>query len=375
MLVSDVPNYNKMERILVYLAHPAQFHFMKNTIRNLQNCGIETMIVIKTKDILSNLLNEEGFNFVNIQTKVRRNTKINIFLASLKRTLAILKIARRFKPDLLIGSGAPVAQVGWLLKITVITALEDDECIIKNLARMTYPFTTHIIVPNVCSVGKWDYKKIGYDGYMKLAYLHPNYFTPNHSILDKYGIDSKYILIRLAKLEAHHDVGIKGLTVDLVEQIIQMAEKNGYKALISSEAGIVEKFKPYQLIIRHTDIHHIMAFASLLISDSQSMSVEAAMLGTPNIRFSDFSGRISVLEELENVYGLTNGIRTDNSKRLIEMVTAFLSNNNIDVYRKRQEKMLNDKIDVTAFYTWFIENYPHSKDILKSDPDYQLRFK
>jgi hypothetical protein len=37
--------------------------------------------------------------------------------------------------------------------------------------------------------------------------------------------------------------------------------------------------------------------------------------------------------------------------------------------------MLNEKIDVTSFLTWFIENYPESEKIMKDNPDYQLNFK
>ena len=37
--------------------------------------------------------------------------------------------------------------------------------------------------------------------------------------------------------------------------------------------------------------------------------------------------------------------------------------------------MLSEKIDVTTFMVWFIENYPGSVKTMKDDPDYQLRFK
>ncbi len=37
--------------------------------------------------------------------------------------------------------------------------------------------------------------------------------------------------------------------------------------------------------------------------------------------------------------------------------------------------MLEDKIDVSAFMTWFIENHPESADIMKNNPDYQFRFR
>ena len=44
-------------------------------------------------------------------------------------------------------------------------------------------------------------------------------------------------------------------------------------------------------------------------------------------------------------------------------------------WQKRRQKMLADKIDVTAFMVWFVENYPESVRIMKENPDYQLRFK
>ena len=44
-------------------------------------------------------------------------------------------------------------------------------------------------------------------------------------------------------------------------------------------------------------------------------------------------------------------------------------------FQKRRRKMLTDKIDVTAFMVWFIENYPKSFKIMKDNPEYQYKFK
>ena len=43
--------------------------------------------------------------------------------------------------------------------------------------------------------------------------------------------------------------------------------------------------------------------------------------------------------------------------------------------KMRLLQKLKDKIDVTAFYLWFIENYPESAQGMRSNPDYQYRFK
>ena len=43
-----------------------------------------------------------------------------------------------------------------------------------------------------------------------------------------------------------------------------------------------------------TDMHHVMAFASLYIGDSQTMAAEAGVLGVPFVRFNDFVGRSAI---------------------------------------------------------------------------------
>ena len=334
------------------------------------------LILIKTKDILEDLLKEDGMDYVNIQNQPRGNGKLAILKASFQRTREVLKQAKAFKADVLIGTDSSVAQSARLLRKPAITVLEDDYEVIRNLAKLTFPYTDCILVPTVCGVGPYEEKKIGYHGYMKLAYLHPNVFQPNKEILAKYQLEENCVLIRLAKLVAHHDAGIKGLNVELVKRIIQMAEQKGRRVYITSETGLEEALRPYQLNIHYRDIHHVLAFAGLLISDSQSMSVEAAMLGVPSLRFSDFAGRISVLEELEQKYQLTFGIPTNEPQRLLSMVEELFAMPDLsDEFGRRRQKMLSEKIDVTAFLTWFIENYPESRRIMKNDPGYQWIFK
>lgn len=364
-------------KVLAYFGHPAQYHFLKFTIKNLMADGHQVKILIKSKDMLEQLLQEDGLAYENIQPVFRKNNKVAILYASMQRAWEVMRIAAKFRPDVFVGTDSSLAQVGWLMHKPVLTTLEDDVEIIKNLAKLTYPFTTHIMVPNVCRVGKWEAKKIGYDGYMKLAYLHPQWFQPSEKIVNQYKLKTPFVLIRLAKLMAHHDTNIKGLNIQILRNTIAIAEKNKYQVYISSEIELDKEFEKYRLAIKHTDIHHIMNEASLLVSDSQSMSVEAAILGVPSLRFSDFSGRISVLEELEHKYGLTFGIKTDAQEELYRKMEEFLTMPNLRAeFHARRQRMLADKIDVTAFLTWFIENYPASaKEAKNANEDFWKKFK
>ena len=44
-------------------------------------------------------------------------------------------------------------------------------------------------------------------------------------------------------------------------------------------------------------------------------------------------------------------------------------------WQEKRDLMLKDKIDVSQFFVWFIENYPESARIMRENPDYQYRFK
>ncbi|RLC47850.1 MAG: hypothetical protein DRH57_03280, partial [Candidatus Cloacimonadota bacterium] len=95
-----------------------------------------------------------------------------------------------------------------------------------------------------------------------------------------------------------------------------------------------------------------------------------AVLGTPAIRCNDFVGRISYLEEQEHKYGLTYGFKPNQFDNMVKKITELLNTPNLkQEWQKRRQKMLSEKIDVTAFMVWFVENYPESVKIMKENPD------
>jgi hypothetical protein len=230
--------------------------------------------------------------------------------------------------------------------------------------------------PQVCNNGKWVNKSIKYEGYHELAYLHPNHFTPSRDLVESYfSTVEPYFLIRFAKLTAHHDEGIKGISNTLARKIIQVLSPKG-RVYITSERELSPEFEPYRMAINPLDIHHVMSFASLYIGDSQTMAAEAGVLGTPFVRFNDFVGRIGYLAELENKYNLGFGIKPDNPEKLLSVVKDLADTENLrQEFSRRRQKMLDEKIDTARFMTWFIENYPQSVDTMKQNSDYQYTFK
>ena len=79
-------------------------------------------------------------------------------------------------------------------------------------------------------------------------------------------------------------------------------------------------------------------------------------------------------KEQDEKYGLCLHLRDDS--KIVDLIEELISKENLKAeWKIKNEKMLNDKIDVTAFMVWFIENYPDSFTTMKENPDYQFNFR
>jgi predicted glycosyltransferase len=336
-------------RYLFYMGHPAHFHLFKNTIPALAGLGHEVKVLIKKKDILESLLQNAGWNYHNINPEGRADNKFAIALKLLKRDIQFVAICRKFKPDLMIGTSAEISHAGKLLGIKSVVVNEDDAEIVPLFAKLAYPLATKILAPHCCSVGRWQNKKIGYKGYHELAYLHPDNFVPDKTKL--VGIDTSrpFYILRFAKLTAHHDEGRKGINTEVAQKLIQKLEPHG-NVYITSERELEPEFEKYRIQINPLHIHDALYYADMYIGDSQTMAAEAAVLGTPSIRFNDFVNQISYLNELEDEFGLTYGFRTSDSDKMYSKVYQLVNDADIKLnWKHKKEVMLSQCINLNKF--------------------------
>lgn len=384
--------------ILIQLSHPAHFHLYKNVAHGLIANGHEVLFVIKSKDILETLLVDAGLPYVNINQHAHRGSKFGILWDMIVRDWRLVQLCRKHKIDLLTGSTPEVAQVGWLLRKRVVNTTEDDAAVIGAVVKAMQPFMKSLVTPVSCNMGALEPRTMHYPGYHELAYLHPNHFTPDPKIVEAYDIDTSkpYFILRFASLNAHHDSGIKGINTEVAQRLIEILSPHG-RIYITSERPLEPQFEQYRIKINPLDMHHVMAFASLYIGDSQTMAAEAGVLGVPFVRFNDFVGRIGYIRELEDTYELGYGIhatplaanssirRNDGSpqpsgveelyKRVEELV-SMPSKERRATFQSRRQKMLSEKIDCAKFLTYFIENYPQSvEEVRGADKSFWKRFK
>ena len=354
-----------INRVDFFLGHPAHFHLFKNTAEDLRKKGYHVRYLIKRKDVLESLVISSGVDYQIVREKERQTTsKMGLALSLLSMDWNVTKCLIKNKTDLLVGTYTPL--ISGRTGVPTIVCNEDDAAVVPNFAKLSYPFASDILTPTACDCGKWDNKAIKVKTYQELAYLHPDNFTPSRETAEKYvSTDSPYFIIRFAKLSAHHDSGIKGINATLAEKIIELMAPYG-KVYITSERPLEPQFEPYRIQIDPIDMHHVMAFCSLYVGDSQTMAAEAGVLGVPFIRFNDFVGRIGYLRELEEVYQLGYGFKTHEQESLVHTLQELLAmKDRAAVFQNRRQRMLVDKIDYRRFLTRFISGYPESKELMK----------
>lgn len=365
--------------ILIQLSHPAHFHLYKNVAKNLMDDGHKVFILIKTKDILEDLLKQSGLPYFNILKEAHRKSKLGILWDMIVRDWRMWRFVKKNKIDLLTGSTVEVAQVGWLTRKYRVNTGEDDMNVVPLFPKMAGPFMGTILSPRVCNNYSLEPYSVKYESYHELAYLHPNHFVADKKVVEKYfPIDAPYFIMRFSSLNAYHDSGIRGINTEIAQRLIDILKPYG-RIYITSERELEPQFEPYRIPIKTLDMHHVMAFSTLYIGDSQTMAAEAGVLGVPFVRYNDFVGRIGYLNELEDEFHLGFGIKASDkgsAEKMYKVVEDLLATPNLkEEWQERRQRMLSEKIDYAQFLTWLIENYPESEKIMKETPDYQFRFK
>jgi len=360
----------KAKRFLFYLVHPAKFQFHKVQINALKAKGHTVDIVINTKDILEDLLKEEGWEYTNIFPKSRKIKGVHVYIAAVisifLTVYRLLKYTQGKKYDVFVGDLLSI--VGRLKGVTAFYATDDVLAAVPEQA-LFFKTVKYIVAPEVTEIGKYKTKKIAYRGYKALAHLHPNHFIPDESRLAEELKGKPYFLIRCTGFGATHDIGKSGISNDVLLKLIPILEPHG-QVLITSERELPEVLKKYNLLIRKNDITHYINYAQIFIGDSTTMCTEAAVLGTAAIEFDEYFYEIEQMLEIERKYQLIHCFRTYQTEEFLEKVTELV--NTIDlkrIYAERRKQLLRDTMDVSSFLIWLFENNPESVQEYFNNPE------
>lgn len=356
-------------KILIGMGHPAHVHFFKNFIFNSLKKGHEITIVARDKEVTIDLLKQYHLKY-ELFAEHKKNL-LGKILEIPYNDYIFYKITKKIQPDILLGiNNYTSAHVGKLTGIPSIIFTDTEEAQLGNI--LTFPFTSTICTPS-CFLKNLGEKQIRYRGYQELAYLHPNYFSPDPSILDEIGVSpkEKFIIVRFISWGAGHDLNLHGLKAGADLEFVKSLEQFG-RVFITSERKLTDSLEKYRLKISPEKLHSLLYYASLYIGEGGTMATEAAILGTPSIHIEATSEGIASGTYVGNYLDLRDKYdllyfyphETPALKKAIEILEDPLSK---EKWSLKRDHLMSDKIDVTAWMTEFIEDYPHSVQKYRSE--------
>jgi len=218
--------------------HPSQYHMFKNLARKLVADGHKVLFFIQSRGVIEQLVKSDGFNYLFSSSPKLRNLlkgKYGIIfrgiISLIQQELKIFSYCLTHKVNFLMGTDIAIAHVGYILRIPSFVFSDDDYVFTKPYCKMAYPFASYIITPNVVDVHKWKNKNVSYKGTQKSAYLHPAFFQPNESVLDRYNLrGERFFIIRLVTYNALHDSLHKaetGFSEQVLDKLIPIFETQG----------------------------------------------------------------------------------------------------------------------------------------------------
>lgn len=351
-------------KILIEIGHPAHVHFFRHAMALWKSRGHSILVVSREKEMTNYLLQSFGIKAICI-SKAGRGI-LGLFREMLLRDYRLWKLIREFNPDIMTSIGGTwISQIGRLTKKTTVVFYDTENACVSN--AITYPLVDVLCTPKCYQkstrLGK---RHLRYPGYHELAYLHPSRFVPDTEIVKRLGVKESegYFLVRFIAWEAGHDVREKGLAAKDKIDLVRVLSRYG-RVFITSESSLPTELGKYTLKIPPEDIHHMMAFATMVVGESATMASEAAVLGVPAIFISDTSR--GYIDEQQRDYGLVFHFANQDIDDALKKISALIHQPGIrDEWQVKRKKMLEDSIDVTAFVVDFINNYPSSLDHYRS---------
>jgi hypothetical protein len=361
--------------ILIDICHPSHVHLFKNAIRILQANGHTVIVTVKDIPSAKQLLEQEHIDYIPLGRK-KSDSLIGKAWMQIEYNYLLSRIARRHKITIGAGSSVTIAQIGRICGFSSLFFDDDDDFVEPLTVRFAHPFANVVLSPKPLEGHRKKTPTVFYQGSHELAYLHPNRFTPDPSILETIGLQKgePFFVMRFNAFKAHHDSNVHGLSLAQKLELVKRLERHG-KVLITTERNIEPELAPYQMTIPSDKIHHLLYYATLFVGDSQTMTSEAAILGTPAFRCNSLVGQLAVIEELEHRYKLAYGFTPEQFPTMVETIDQLLGISDLKaIWYTKRAVYLSEKIDVTAFLVWFIEHYPESERKVLTQPAYPLSF-
>jgi predicted glycosyltransferase len=336
-------------RVLIDISHPAHVHFYRHLRQRLIDAGSDVLVVARDKDVTLQLL--QAFDIPHLTSGRSGHRGWSGQLGELiSRVAFLVRHGRRFRPDVVLTRNPSGVQAARLLRAIGVFDTDDGRSVGVHY-RAAAPFAQLITAPD-CLPESFGRKERRYPSYKSLAYLHPNVFQPSQDVLTELGLEpgERFSVLRLVAHDASHDRRAAGIDAEARRRIMELLSSHG-RVFVSCEGRVPADVADHLLPARTEHLHSVLAAASIVVGDSQTITTEAALLGTSAVRISTWASVASHLTELETRYGLISSYAPAQIDEALARMASLLDDPAAhDHLSSARARLLEEKVDLTAWY-------------------------
>lgn len=328
--------------VVFSVTHPHDAHLFRHAIAELSAAGYEIHVFAREKEIAVDLL--RAYDVPHTVLSGDHASKRGLVRSWLTYEYNLLRAVRRVDPDLMVAEvGVATSQVSALLGVKSLVFVDAEHATLQN--RLAFPFADRICTSR-CFWDDLGTKQVRYDGYQELAYLHPDRFDPDPSVLDEAGLtpEDDFVVLRAVGWNAAHDIGGEGF--DGLEAVVRELESTGAKVVVTSEEPLPPELESNRVSVAPERMHDLMSYANLYVGESPTMATESAVLGTPAIYVSTIE--MGYTEDIEERYGLIfNFSGDDRQTRALRKAKEILTESDDEEWAEKRRRLLADNRDTT----------------------------
>ncbi len=339
-------------RVVVTIQHPGHVHFFKHAVSELEARGHEVYVFARENEVTVDLL--ECYDVDHEVLAGGSNSLLSLAAVQATYETRLLRRARRIDPDVITAiGGVAAAHVAAALDAKSVVFYDTEHAtLIKKLA---YPFADVVCTP-ACYRGDVGSKQVRYPGYHELAYLHPNRFDPDPSVLEAVGLapEDTLAVARFSSWDSSHDVGQGGF--DDPRDVVARLEEAGAHVLFTSEIDLPAELEDHRLATSPDRMHDLLYYADVVVGEGATTAAEAALLGTPAVYVNSLS--LGYTTELEERYGLLFNFHGDDRHQAgLEKAVSILEADD-PTWERRRDRVLAEMVDVTDVVVREVETAP-----------------
>lgn len=341
--------------VLIDISHPAHVHFYRPVAEALMADRHPVHIVARDKDVAPQLLQATDLSFEILPRPTGEAGYVSSAGELVRRSLALRHRIRKWGARVVLtrNPSGVLAAIG-----TSATSIFDtDDGRAAGVHYWTARPFAGVVTSSTFDPESHGRKHRRYPALKAQMFIRRDPCSKNPSLPPTEQRQNPLFVVRFSAHSASHDSRVFGLNEAARSRLVDLLSSRG-TVIVSSEgespyfANSGTEFKNWRAL-DPSDFVALLSAADLVVSDSGSVSAEAALLGVPSIVYGSFVKSRFYIRELE-LRGLLRSFTAGDETSFFACVTQWADSHAV-LGRQHRARLMSLEAETVDLAGWYVE--------------------